>query len=243
VSEARGRRAGGRKRGSARGAGSPATADRERADEAPERGGDGDLDGELARIGQRVRRWREERHFTLQELARRSGLATSTVHKVESAQMIPSVAVLLKLARGLGRRPAELVHDESAAAELAHRPAGARTSVGVEGQLVVERLSGDLLDPALEAWRVTVHPGVSGGEDVRYEGEELVWVEEGEVTFRVDGRDVVLGAGDGLHFKARMPHGWRNASDAPARFVVVGTLPRELRAALQGRVAGLSRDR
>jgi len=202
---------------------------------------EGGLDLALARIGQRVRRWREERRLTLHELAQRSGLATSTVHKVESAQMIPSVAVLLKLARGLGRRPAELIHDEGAAVELVHGRVGERTRIGVAGTMQVERLSGDLFDPALEAWRVTLHPGTSSGADaIHYDGEELVFVEAGEVTFRVGGRDHVLVAGDTLHFKARAPHRWWNASDAPARFLVTGTLPRQFRAVMQGRVRGLS---
>jgi len=210
--------------------------------EAPCSAAGEDVEAELARIGQRVRRWRAERGLTLQELARRSGLATSTVHKVESAQMIPSVAVLLKLARGLGRRPAELVHDEGAAVEWVHLRAGSRAPVGVEDRLVVERLSGDLFDPVLEAWRVTVHPGVSGGDDaIEYEGEELVIVEAGRVVFRVGDHEHALDAGDTLHFKARAPHGWRNDSDAPARFVVIGTLPRPLRAAMRGRLAGLAR--
>ena len=62
------------------------------------------IDGELARITARIRRWREQAGLTLQELAKRSGLATSTVQKVETGQMIPSVAVLLKLSHGLGSR-------------------------------------------------------------------------------------------------------------------------------------------
>jgi len=205
---------------------------------------DASVDAALARIGQRVRRWREERRLTLQELANRSGLATSTVHKVESAQMIPSVAVLLKLARGLGRRPAELVHDEGAAVERVHLRAAERDRLGVEGKLTVERLTGELFAPALEAWRVTVHPGISGGDDaIQYDGEALVVVEQGEVRFRVAGEELALVEGDSLHFKANAPHTWRNASGAPARFVVIGTLPGPFRAVLQGRVAGLSRGR
>jgi transcriptional regulator with XRE-family HTH domain len=204
---------------------------------------DESLHAELARIGQRVRRWRDERRLTLQELAARSGLATSTVHKVESAQMIPSVAVLLKLARGLGRRPAELVHDEAPALEVAHLRVAEREPQGVADRMLVERLSGGLSDPALESFRVTLHPGVSSGHDaVAYEGEALAVVELGEVIFRVGQSDYVLAAGDSLHFKASAPHGWRNASDAPARFLLTGTLPRQLRAVLQGRLAALSRQ-
>lgn len=203
--------------------------------------GDAGLDAELARIGQRIRRWREENRLTLQELASRSGLATSTVHKVESAQMIPSVAVILKLARGLGRRPGDLVHDESVSLDVLHIRAAERHPVGVEGRMVVERLSGDLSDPALETWRVTVHPGAgSGGDTIRYDGEELVVMEEGEVTFRVGDEDYRLVAGDSFHFKANHPHGWRNVSKARARFIVTGTLARKFRAVMQSRVAGLS---
>ena len=199
---------------------------------------DESLDAELARIGQRVRRWREERRLTLQQLAHRSGLATSTVHKVESAQMIPSVAVLLKLARGLGRRPAELVHEEGDALEVLHLSARERPRVGVEDKMIVERLSGDLFDPALETWRVTLHPGVASGDDaIQYDGEELVVVEEGQVTFRVGSSTYVLAEGDSLHFKAHVPHSWRNASRASVRFVVTGTLPRQFRAVMQGRLA------
>lgn len=203
---------------------------------------DASLEAELARIGLRVRRWREERGQTLQDLATRAGLATSTVHKVESAQMIPSVAVLLKLARGLGRKPGDLVHDEGTALEVVHLRADERHPVGVADRMMVERLSGDLPEPALETWRVTVHPGVSSGEDaIQYEGEELVVMEAGELLFRIGGREHRLRAGDSLHFKASAPHAWRNDSPAWARFLVTGTLARRFREVMQGRVAGPTR--
>ncbi len=48
---------------------------------------------------------------TLQQLANRCGVAASTIHKIESQQMVPTVSVLLKIARGLGCRPEELVRD------------------------------------------------------------------------------------------------------------------------------------
>ena len=48
---------------------------------------DPSIDGEIARISARIRRWREDAGLTLQELAKRSGLATSTVQKVETGQM------------------------------------------------------------------------------------------------------------------------------------------------------------
>lgn len=199
------------------------------------------IEDELARINQRVRQWREEKGLTLQQLAERSELAPSTVQKVETGQMIPSVAVLLKLARGLGRRMTELVHDADYERDLVHLRADQRTPLGVEGKMVVERLSADLADPALEMWRVTVHPGVSSGRaPIQFEGEELVLCERGQVVFRVGDEETRLRAGDSLHFKASLPHSWHNASRSPARFLIVGTLPQQLRRAIQRRVAAVS---
>ncbi len=201
-------------------------------------GADVVVDAELAQISQRIRRWREDAGLTLQELGRRSGLATSTVHKIETTQMVPSVAVILKLAKGLRRRAAELIQDGSDAVEVLHLRADERHAVGMPDKLRVERLSADLSEPSLEMWRITVHPGVSSGRDsIQYDGEELIVCEEGTLTIRVGENEYRLAPGDSLHFKAGVPHGWRNDGDAPARFTVTGTLPLHFRAAMQGRLA------
>lgn len=194
------------------------------------------VDSEVARISARIRRWREDASLTLQDLATRSGLATSTVQKVETGQMIPSVAVLLKLAHGLGRRPTELIREGDSDLDVALVRAADRDRIGHEKSMLVERLSGDLSQPSLEMWRIHLQPGASGGAPVHYEGEEIVVCERGAVTFTVDGDDVVLQAGDSLHFKAHLPHAWRNDGRREARFTVTGTLPAKLRALLRSRV-------
>jgi transcriptional regulator with XRE-family HTH domain len=200
------------------------------------------IESDLARISRRIRDWRKQKGLTLQELAERSGLATSTIQKIEAGQMIPSVAVLLKVARGLGRRPAELVHDGANEPDAILVRADARHPVGVRGQMSVERLSGDLFGSALESWRVTLHPGVSSGRgSIQYDGEELVVCEAGSVTFFVGEDEHVLGPGDSLHFRASIPHRWRNDGDEVARFTVTGTVPPSVRAAVHGRLRRLTR--
>ena len=61
-----------------------------------------EVDDELARISQRIREARDAAGLILQELAGKSGVATSTIQKVETEQMIQRVAVIIKIARGLG---------------------------------------------------------------------------------------------------------------------------------------------
>ena len=201
------------------------------------------VDRELARISQRIRASREAAGLTLQELAGKSGVATSTIHKVEKEQMTPSVAVILKIAHGLGVRLSELVVDTTDEIEILHLRAGDRHPIGSPGKLVVERLSGDLFEPTLETWRVTLHPGFSSGRGmIQYAGEEVVLCERGVVTFRVGDQDYPLRAGDTLHFKASIPHAWRNDGEAPARLIVTGTLPKKFRAMMHGRVPHAAAD-
>jgi transcriptional regulator with XRE-family HTH domain len=194
-----------------------------------------EVDSELTEISRRVRAWREQEGLTLQELASRSGVATSTIQKVEKEQMIPSVAVIVKIARGLGRRTSELVEEGEDRLDLVCLRAGDRTRIGVADRLVVERLTGDVFEPSFEMWRVTLHPGVSSGGPIAYAGEELVLCESGVLTVQVAERDHELEPGDTLHFKATVPHAWRNRGDAPVVFSVTGTLSHKLRAALHER--------
>ncbi len=203
-----------------------------------------ELDMELARVAKRVRQWREEAGLTLQELGNRSGVSTSTIQKVESLQMVPSVAVLLKISRGLGRSASELVSEAPARASVIHLAKDDRHPVGRRSRMVVERLSGDLVDAEVEMWRVTLQPGLGSGQGtLAYDGEELVLGEEGEVTFRIGDEDYLLRPGDVLHFKASAPHSWHNASDSVARFSILGTVSPALREALHHRLSEPGRRR
>ena len=56
----------------------------------------------LADMANQIRVCRSADGLTLQQLATRSGVAASTIHKVEARQMVPTVSVLLKIAKGLG---------------------------------------------------------------------------------------------------------------------------------------------
>ena len=82
----------------------------------------------------------------------------------------------------------------------------------------VERLSGDLFEPAIEVWRGQLEPGQGSGKRAyAYEGEEVVLCEEGELTFDIGGEEHVLTAGDTLHFKAGIAHRWWNSGSRAAR--------------------------
>jgi transcriptional regulator with XRE-family HTH domain len=201
------------------------------------------VDEQIERISRRIRRWRSEEALTLQQLAERGGLATSTVQKVETGQMMPSLAVLLKLAYGLGRHVTELLDDDDPSVEVLHSKGCERKSLRAGGKLVAERLTGNIGRAALETWQVTLEPGASSGSDpIRYDGEQVVICAEGIVTFRLDEVEYALHPGDSLHFRATIPHAWYNAGKLTTRFAITGTMPVLFRSLMQTQVASAARD-
>ncbi len=187
-------------------------------------------EAELRRVAERVRRWREEGQLTLQELARRSGVAASTIQKVETQQMTPTVGVLIKIAHGLDRATTELLREPTHELRVVHLPAEARHPVGLRSRMIVERLTGDVSEPSLEVWRVVHEPGSGSGNDaVRWDGEALVLCESGEVDYRIGDETYSLRAGDSLHYKTTIPHSWINNGTGPAQLLLVVTLPDKLK--------------
>lgn len=198
----------------------------------------------LSEISRRVRAWREELGLSLHELASRSDVAASTIQKVETGQMVPSVAVMMKIARGLDRRPTELIADQAEESDVVVLRAKEHPTIGAVSRVRVERLSGDLFDPAIEVWRIRLQPGAGSGKRAyTYDGEEVVVCEEGTLSFEVGDEEHVLGPGDSLHFKAGIPHRWWNSGGTATRFLVAGNFPKGLRTKLHKQLQASGRRR
>ncbi|MFO0689349.1 MAG: helix-turn-helix transcriptional regulator [Myxococcota bacterium] len=117
----------------------------------------------LTDMANQLRTCRARDGLTLQQLATRCGVAASTIHKIESQQMVPTVSVLLKIARGLGRRPEELVRDRfrdggETAVGRAGAGVGASASPAPAGRARDGAASGSeeeaLFDRGVGAWRI-----------------------------------------------------------------------------------------
>ncbi|MFD9196266.1 helix-turn-helix domain-containing protein [Streptomyces phaeochromogenes] len=92
-------------------------------------------DPRLVSIGMQIRRLREERGYSLEELAERSGLSFRGLIYIEHGRRNPGVLTILSIASGLNVAPARLFEDFSQAADKTEaeqpndsRPAGPPTS-------------------------------------------------------------------------------------------------------------------
>jgi transcriptional regulator with XRE-family HTH domain len=179
-----------------------------------------EIESYLDTIATRLRAWRSEQGLTLQQVASRSGVAASTIQKVESKQMVPTIAVLFKITRGLGRGPAELIEDPTSSPDVVYRPAEELADAG--GPAVA--LTGRLENARLSSWRVVQRPG--GGvqvPDLGRDSEVLILCERGQLDAIVGERTYTLRPGDSLHCKTRDGLCWRVTGEEAAGFTVIGT--------------------
>ena len=190
-----------------------------------------DVERYLDRIAGRIREWRAGMGMTLQQVAARSGVAASTIQKVESQQMVPTIAVLFKIARGLGHNPVDLLDDSFEAGDVIHRT-NSRQELESRRSL---HLTGDLMDAQFSTWRVVHEPGqglVAPGLGPR--GEVLILCQSGQLEATVGDEVFTLQPGESLHCKTRKGFGWRAIGHEAAEFTVVGSETSDIDRLLDG---------
>jgi transcriptional regulator with XRE-family HTH domain len=200
------------------------------------------LEDDLKRIAARIRTWRTDARLTLQQLGDRSDVSASTIHKIENLQTVPTIAVLLKVAHGLGRKSSELlaeveVGDQVAVLRGDDRP---RARFGSGGE--IEHLIGTIPRSQLDVWRIRLAPdtgvGMPGTEAWQFHGEVALLVEHGFIDAMIGNESYTLSKGDSLHFDPSHPHRWIAAKGEPAQVLVMAILPERIQADLAIRIAG-----
>ncbi len=167
----------------------------------------------VRQVAQKFRRTRQEAGLSVRQLAEKAGLSPSTVLKLEKGELIPSIAVCIRLADALERKISYFVEESDAMVDVRLIRRGTGRVIAKRGGLVrTEVLAEPLHDPRMEAFLLTISPGATSGDEVpiRYRGEEIVFGIKGRVQFHIGGDSYTVGPGDTLHFKADIPHRWEN---------------------------------
>lgn len=174
------------------------------------------------RIAQRIRALRGERNWSLDELARRSGVSRATLSRLENAEVSPTASVLGKLcsAFGLTMSRLMLMVEDGFPPVVRHQaqPLWSDPETGFRRRSVsppAQSLAGEALECELD-------PGVriTYDEPPRPGLEHHLLLLAGRLEVTVDGRGHDLRPGDCLRYQLRGPSAFATPDDAGARYVL-----------------------
>ena len=179
------------------------------------------LDSIDQRLADRVRTLRDERHWSLADLATASGVSKAMLSRIERAEASPTAIKLSQIASAFGITLAELLTFQDGASErfasCASQPEWRDPSSDYVRRQI---LAG--LDVPLELVEVTMPPGQRASFPVTsYIGRRhAVWVLSGELTINEGGEDWLLRAGDRLLFGDPGPVVYANNGGSQCRYLV-----------------------
>ncbi|WP_123738148.1 helix-turn-helix domain-containing protein [Salana multivorans] len=171
-----------------------------------------DVHEELSQVGARLRAARHARGWTLEELAARAEMSTSTLSRLESGKRQASLELLLPLTRQLGIRIDDLVRLD------APDPRVRRPAIRRDG-LVVAPLAPE--GSPVDTYKITYPPARELPELRVHDGYEWLYVLAGRLRLRLGEQDLVLTRGEAAEFDTRIPHAISAAGGRPAQVISI----------------------
>ncbi len=177
-------------------------------------------------LGSRVHEAREMRGLTLQDLSSRTGISMETLEKVESNKMIPPLGELIKLGKALEmkmgyfispgvEKPMTVVHADK------------RTMVSRHGKkrseqygYFFESLAPEKANRFMEPFLITMVPAEMS-ELSSHDGQEFIFVLEGEIRAQVLDQVEILRPGDAVYYDSSHPHLVKCHGDKTAKILAV----------------------
>jgi transcriptional regulator with XRE-family HTH domain len=189
-----------------------------------------------ARPGTALRALRKRNHWTLADVAKRTGIPPSTLSRIENDQISPTYDLLLRLSKGLSIDLTQLLSAAPAAAEASDQPGRRSVNRADDGEKVpmsnhtLRYLSTDLLNkqmtPILSEYRA--RSLAEFGPLMRHEGEEFLYILEGELELHTECyAPLVLKARESVYFDSRMGHAYIARGSEPCRALSMCTVPQE----------------
>jgi len=159
------------------------------------------------KIGSHIRRLRLQQRRTQQDIAKVCGFTKSLLCKIESNTVAPPATTLVKIAKAMGTSVSALM-------ESAEVPGTVLTTAADAAGNIVKTDRGAWIFPfASDRKHKRMHPylmAVRKGEvkehRLAHEGEQFIYVLQGQMTVQVDRAEYRLGAGDSLYFNSSDQH-------------------------------------
>lgn len=180
------------------------------------------------KLGERIREIRRANGWTLETVSQKTGLARSTISKIENEQMSPTFEAVQKLAAGLGMNVPQLFEPAQKAASSGRRAFTRRgegkshPTTTYEHELLCSELAHKKMVPFKSV--IKARSFEEFDDWVRHDGEEFLLVLSGEIQLFTEYYEpLVLGEGDSVYYDSGMGHACVSLSEEDATILWVTT--------------------
>ncbi len=184
-------------------------------------------------VGSRIRKIRESKSITLEQVAERSGLMLEQVGRIEEDKNLPSLAPLIRIARALGVRLGTFLDDNDSLGPVLcrkeDRPESISFSSGTANShnyLNFFSLAQSKAGRHMEPFLIDIDSASDGGYQLStHEGEEFLYVLEGAIEVTYGKNRFVVRAGESIYYDSIVEHNVHAAERSRAKILAVVYTP------------------
>ena len=187
-------------------------------------------------LGERIAEIRKTYSISREVLSERSGVTVDLIARIEDDGHIPDLAPLIKISRGLGVRLGTLIDDHEQLGPVVCRAANTAASsrfktglpegVTASGQhgMSFYALAADKTGRHMEPFIVVIEADAKQ-EKATHEGEEFIYVMEGNLTLEYGMEKETLKTCDSIYYDSIVPHRLFSADGNPVKILAVVYTP------------------
>ncbi len=166
----------------------------------------------LVKVGERVRRVRESRGLSLQDISLRTDIDVLMLKQIEEGALAPPLGTIIKLAKALEMKIGYFISGEEDRAYTIVRRDDRKVVSRYDSKRAkyygyeYESLAPHKKDRHMEPFLVTLEPAETEEERSAHDGQEFIFVLEGNMEVRLGEEIHILEPGDTIYYDSTVPH-------------------------------------
>ncbi len=183
---------------------------------------------EEIKVGERIKATREERGLSLKDLADLTGFSTALLSQMENHLVSPSLGTIITISRALklplghffgkaSGQPYSIIRKDKR-----KKVSRFASKEGVSYGYSYESLGYDKKNRHMEPFMVTLEPATVKTQTLStHEGEEFIYVLEGDMEVILGKHTDLLQPGDSIYYDSTIPHRVQCHEDRPTKILAV----------------------